>query len=224
MAFRNFNKVMNSDFVTSRAVQPEQFNDPQALDFNNTNFFGEHSDFLGGELKERATRGLSPLLEKLLLQGRKDIARQAGSAREGIRESGAASGFRGANTNLFNELFAEQASQTSQLETSIGQVGEAQQAQALQGLLGLTQFQGGQQLGGARLGESSRQFDITTQEGRRQFEKMFGLKERELELAEEASGGGFFESLLKGVASTFTGGLSDVAFDALFSKKAGGTN
>ena len=154
---------------------------------NGQQFFGQHSGFIGDELRGTIeSGGMTPVLERLLSQGRKDIGRRGRSAREQITESGAQSGFRGAGANLFNELFESEASQISSLETGIGQQASQQETQALQQLLGLTQFQGGQQLGGAQLTEGTRRFDLSFEENKRQFGLNYALEQERLKLQRES--------------------------------------
>jgi hypothetical protein len=210
----NGNLIKLAEMISSLQPEEQGFVAGDQPEFNPSDFFGEHSEFLGETLKGRAT-GMSDVLKQLLTTGKKDIARGATRTREQLRELGASSGFRGTGANIQTDLFAEEAGQISKLETGIGQASEASNERALQQLLGLTSFQGGQQLGTARLGESARQFGITTAEQARQFEKMFGLKERELAIAEEQASGDFFGDLLKETAGFFTGGLSDIGFEAL---------
>lgn len=159
-------------------------------------FFGGESGFIKKNLRGTIeSGGMSEFLKQMLVTGKKDIGRRAGSARERVREGGASSGFRGANVNTFTDIFAEEAGQVGQLEVGVGGLAEESRATALGQLIGVNQFEGGQALSRAKLEEISRQFDITSEEGRRQFEKMFGLKERELEAMIDAQGGDFVSVL-----------------------------
>jgi hypothetical protein len=181
------------------------------------NFFGQHSNFIGGQLRNQiASGGMSPFLEQLQSQGLRNIGRQARGARESIEDAGAASGFRGAQANLFNDLFEQESGAVSNLLTGIGREGEAQKRQALQQLLGLTQFQGGQQLGGARLAEGTRQFDITTEEGRRQFNLQLAEAQRQFDESNEFGFGDILGGILGTGIGAFTGGIGGNFADDLF--------
>jgi hypothetical protein len=190
----------------------------------NGNFFGEFSDFLGEDLTQTIqSGGMSDFLSQMLLTGKKDIARGAGRARETLRETSASSGFGGVSANVITDIFAEESSQVGQLKTQVGGLAEASKSQAVSQLLGLTQFQGQQELGGAQLElsrdqleEMARQFDVTTEEGKRQFEKMFGLKERELDAMIDAQGGDFL-SVLGNMFGTGAGIAMGAGIGSLFS-------
>lgn len=176
------------------------------------NFTGQFSDFIGSALTNTINQGgFSDNLRAREAQGRRDIGRQTRGARESIRESGASSGFRGANANLFNQLFESQSSAVTNLELGIGREAESRQQQALTQLIGFNTAQ--QQLGlsAAQFEEGIRQFDITTERGRREFELAYGLKVRELDILEDSQPG-FLENLVTtfvgGVIGGATGGLS----------------
>lgn len=149
------NEIKPFDF--SNLIQQFKGGQPEDQDF-----FGEHSDFLGEELTGAVKAGgMNEFLRQTLMTGTKKIGRKAGRARENIREAGASSGFKGANINAMTDLFASEAGAVEDLEVGVGGLAEANKSQAIAKLLGLTQFQGGQKLGGARLAESRRQFDAS---------------------------------------------------------------
>ena len=88
---------------------------------------------------------------------------------------------------------------------------EQAKSQALGQLLGLTQFQGSQDLAKANREEQIRQYEKTFQENVRQFGLNYALKQRELDLAEENQGGGFWDTLggiAGGIVGIATGGIS----------------
>lgn len=140
--------------------------------------------------------GMSEFLQQTLLGGTKKIGKQARRAGAGIREAGASSGFRGANVNAFTDLFEAEAQQVGELETGVAGVAEQSKAQALGQLIDVNQF------------------DITTAEGKRQFEKMFGLKERELEAMIDAQGGDI-ASIIGSILGTGVGIASGGAFSGI---------
>ena len=180
-----------------------------------SDFFGSESGFLKENLRGTIeSGGMSEFLQQMLIGGKKDIGRRAGTAREGVREAGASSGFRGANVNVFQDIFAEEAGQVGKLETGIGGIAEQQRATALGQLIGVSQFEGGQELSKAKLEEVARQFDVTSEEGRRQFEKMFGLKEKELDAMIDAQGGDFL-SVIGSILGTGAGIVTGGAFGGL---------
>ncbi len=182
-----------------------------------SDFFGGESGFIKENLKGTiGSGGMSEFLQQMLIGGKKDIGRKARTAREGIRESGASSGFRGANVNMFQDLFAEEASQVGKLEVGVGGLAQQRESEAVGRLIGVNQFEGGQELSKARLEEMSRQFDVTSEEGRRQFEKMFGLKEKELDAMLDAQGGDFL-SVLGNIVGTGAGIVTGGAFGGLAS-------
>jgi hypothetical protein len=159
--------------------------------------FSAESDLIKSELKGTIeSGGMSDFLKQMLIGGTKKIGRQAGRAQRGLREAGASSGFRGANVNVLSDLFEAEASQVGELQTGIGGIAEQSKAQALGQLIDVNQF------------------DITTAEGRRQFEKMFGLKERELQAMIDAQGGDI-GSIIGSILGTGVGIASGGAFSGI---------
>ncbi len=140
-----------------------------------------------------ASGGMSQFLEQMLLTGTKKIGKQARGAREDIRELGAASGFRGAGANILTDVFESEAGAVAELETGVGGIAQQRESEALGRLIGVEQF------------------EQTSAEQKRQFEKMFGLKEKELDAMIDAQGGD-----LMSVISNFLGaGTGIVAGGAL---------
>ena len=140
----------------------------------------------------------------MLSQGKREIGSQTRSAKEAIQESGAQSGFAGANANLYNSLFEKSANATSGLETSIANVGEQYKMQALGQLLGLTQFQGTQELNKDRFSEDTRQFNASLAENKRQFNENLAFQKSQ-------TGGGFWDTvgtILGGATGIATGGFA----------------
>ena len=174
----------------------------------NQDFLGEHSEFLGGNLRSLIeSGGMSEALKQMLSTGEKRIGRGRRRATEDVAIAGAQSGFKGTGVNTIADIFESEAIASGELTAGIGQQADVNVQQALAQLMGLTQFQGQQELGGARLSESERQFSISSRDQREQFMKMFGLKERELELAEEASGFGLGD-IFGSLAGIATGGVA----------------
>ena len=176
-------------------------------------FAGGSAGFLTNELRGTIqSGGMTASLEKLLLSGRKDIARQGRTAREGIRESGASSGFTGTNANLFAGIFEGEAGASTQLEGTIGAQADANRFQALGQLGTQSRFEGTQKLGGARFEEGKRQFGLNFEENKRQFGLQYALDQERLAFEKEQSEGSFFGSLAGGIlgigAGVFTGGLA----------------
>ena len=175
-----------------------------------SNFLGGESDFIKGNLKSTiSSGGMSKFLSQSLFTAQKALGREAESSQEVLREIGAASGFKGANANLVGDLFAEEAGRSAELEVGFGGIADTARTNALGQLIGVNQEEARQQLSVARLQEIARQFDITSEEGRRQFEKEFGLKERELDARLDAMGGDFLSvigSILGGGAGIILGG------------------
>jgi hypothetical protein len=184
-------------------------------------YAGGSAGFITNELRNTIDAGgMTASLEKLLLSGRKDIARQGRTAREGVREAGASSGFTGTSANLYADLFEAEAGATESLEGSIGQQAERSRFEALNLLGTQSRFEGQQELAGARFDESKRQFGLNFEENKRRFGLQYALEQERLAFEkEQAEGGGFFEDLatgvLGGVAGIFTGGLASGAVSGL---------
>lgn len=184
-------------------------------------YAGGSAGFLTEELKGTIEAGgMTASLEKLLLSGRKDIARQGRTAREGVRESGAASGFTGTGANLYADLFETEASKTGELEGAIGQQAERGRFEALGQLGTQSRFEGQQKLGGAKFEEGKRQFGLNFEENKRQFGLQYALAQERLAFDKEQAEGDFFGDLFKGVTSGLagiaTGGLGSGLFNSLF--------
>lgn len=200
---------------------------PQHYDDINQ-FAGGSSGFITNELRQTIDAGgMTASLEKLLLSGRKDIARQGRTAREQVRESGASSGFTGTNANLFANLFESEAGATTQLEGEIGQQAERGRFEALGQLGTQSRFEGQQKLGGAKFEEGKRQFGLNFEENKRQFGLNYALEQERLAFEKEQAEGDFFGDLFRGVtgglAGIFTGGLGSGLFNSLFSGGGGGS-
>ena len=156
--------------------------------------FSAESDLIKSELKGTiASGGMSEFLQQRLLSGTKKIGRKAGTTREAVREAGAASGFKGANVNVLQDIFAEEAGAVGELEAGIGGAAEQSKLQAIGQLIGVNQF------------------DIQNAEQKRQFEKMFGLKEKELDAMIDAQGGDFM-SVIGSLLGTGAGIVAGGAF------------
>lgn len=154
--------------------------------------FSKESDLIKKELTGTIeSGGMSEFLNQMLLSGTKKIGQQTRGTRESIRESGASSGFKGANVNTLVDLFEAESGAVSELEVGVGGIAEDQKTKAIGQLIGVNQF------------------DITSAEHKRQFEKMFGLKEKELDAMIDAQGGDFMSvigSILGTGAGIVTGG------------------
>lgn len=176
------------------------------------NFYGGYADYIGKELKNTIDAGgMSKFLETMLLSGKKQIGRQAGSARDAVAEAQSASGIKGSGANLYNDILETEVAGTEQLTAQVGGLAESAKSQALGQLLGLTQFQGSQDLSKANREEQIRQYEKTFQENVRQFGLNYALKQRELDLAEDAQGGGFWDtlgSIAGGITGIATGGIA----------------
>jgi hypothetical protein len=176
-------------------------------------YAGGSSGFLTNELRETIEAGgMTASLEKLLSSGRKDIARSGRTAREGIREAGASSGFSGTGANLFSDVFESEAVQGEKLLGNIGQQAEANRFRALGELGTQSRFEGTQRLAGDQFRESKRQFGLNFEENKRQFGLKYALEQERLAFEkEQAEGDGWFADLVGGVFGTgvglFTGGL-----------------
>lgn len=189
-------------------------------------YAGGSASFLTNELRNTIDAGgMSASLEKLLLSGRKDIAKQGRAGREAVRESGAASGFTGTGANLFQDLFESEASATTQLEGQIGQQAEAGRFRALGELGTQSRFEGSQKLGGAKFEEGKRQFGLQFEENKRQFGLQYALEQERLAFDKEQAEGDFFGDLVGGIAGglggIFTGGLGSSLFSGLFGGGSG---
>lgn len=175
------------------------------------NFFGESSGFLKDELTGTIeSGGMNEFLSQMLMSGKKQIGRGARRVRKGMEESANITGFSGTNVNASTDLFEAEAGQIADLKTGVAGIAEQSRAGAVGQLIGVNQFEGGQAFNKAQLEEQMRQFDVTTNEGRRQFEKMFGLKERELDAMLDAQGGDFLSvigNILGTGAGIATGGV-----------------
>ena len=186
-----FDQGMFSNFFNTGQQQTDFIPDAPPIEGD---FFGGESDFIKSNLRGTIeSGGMNAFLQQMLATGKKGIGRQARTAREGVREAGASSGFRGANVNAITGLFEAEAGAVGELETGVAGLAEQGRAGALSQLIGVNQFEGGMQLSKAQLEEGMRQFDITTEEGRRQFEKAYDLQERELDAMIEAQGGDFWD-------------------------------
>ena len=159
--------------------------------------FSAESDLIKSELKGTiASGGMSDFLQQRLLSGTKKIGQQAGTTREAVREAGASAGFKGANVNVLQDIFATEAGAVGELEAGVGAVASQRESEALGRLIGVNQF------------------DVTNAEQKRQFEKMFGLKEKELDAMIDAQGGDFM-SVIGGVLGAGVGIVSGGAFGGL---------
>ena len=184
-------------------------------------YAGGSAGFLTKELRQTIEAGgMTASLEELLLSGRKDIARQGRTAREGVREAGAASGFTGTGANLYADLFEAEAGATTQLKGQIGAQAEQGRFRALGELGTQSRFEGAQKLGGARFEEGKRQFGLNFEENKRQFGLQYALEQERLAFEKEQAEGDFFGDLFKGVVSgglgILTGGLSSGLTSSLF--------
>lgn len=178
---------------------------------NANQFAGGSAGFLTNQLRGTiSSGGMTAALQNQLLSGRKDIARQARTSREGIREQGASSGFSGANANLFNNVFESEANASTRLAGTIGAQADANRFNALGQLGQQSRFEGSQNLAGAQFGEGKRQFGLNFEENKRQFGLEFALEQErfEFEKAQAETGFGDILGSLTGIAAgAFTGGL-----------------
>jgi len=198
------------DFVNTKTSKPPtktDYVDP----YKDQSFYGQYAGYIGKELKNTVDAGgMSDFLKQMLLTGKKQIGKQAGNARQAVQEAQGASGFKGTGANLYNDILETEVAGTEQLTTQVGGLAEQSKSQALGQLLGLTQFQGQQDLGKANRSEQIRQYEKTFQENVRQFGLNYALKQRELDLAEEAQSSDFGDilgSIVGGAVGFATGGV-----------------
>lgn len=190
--------------------------------FGNRNYLGSDFGYLRNQYRNLIDSG-DPSVDLFREQGAKRIGMSRRRAEEDIRESQAQSGFKGTGANLFNDLFEQEALQLGEVNLQATQMEQASRERAMAQLMGLTQFEGSQAMGEDQFKEGIRQFDITTEEGRRQFEEQMRFKWKELGLREEEMGGGFwdiagdvlgfgFGVATGGLGAGFGGWLSDELF------------
>lgn len=178
-------------------------------EFGAGNYLGSDFQFLRGEYKN-ILKGSDPLTALFREQGKKDVGMAERRAINQMEAQEGASGFLGTNANAYNTLFESTTQALGDVNLKATQMEEMKKAQAREALLGMSQFEGSQMLGVDKAKEDIRQFDITTEEGRRQFYAQMQMKKRELDLAEEAQNGSFWDiagSIVGAGVGFATGGI-----------------
>lgn len=194
--------------------------------FNANDFLGGSFGFAQNEWQKLYKEG-NPAIKEAEQLALKRLGIQSRSAKAGIEEKGAQSGFRGANANLYNALFESEANATEDITTQSALQQSQFKLQALGGVTDLAKTESGMKLDVAKMNENVRQYEKTFQENVRQFGLEYALRKRELDLKEEeASGsfGGFLGDIFGTALGFATGGagswLGDKAggwLDGLFS-------
>lgn len=190
--------------------------------FGDGNYLGGNFDYLNNKYKGMVD-GNNEAVDAFRKFGTKQAGQIRGRGMRTLEEFGAQSGFSGSvNMNMFNQLLEQEATGIDQTNTKALEMEQGIKERALNSLMGLNEFEGKMNMAEDQFSEGIRQFDITTEEGRKRFRAELALGQRNYELQKDAQDfnfGDFAGKLVGSAVGGFAGGFGASWADSLFGEE-----